>query len=84
MGYQQEGRPEHGGSDGEMIVQVACPGPLICLRLTVLIQAAFSKTLIGRLIVMCEIKVMFDERGAGVGIVANTIASDPRVQQGKR
>ena len=80
----RKGRPEHGGSNGKMIVQVAGPGPLICLGLTVLIKAAFPKTLIGRLIVMYEIEVVFDERGAGVGIVANTIASDPRVQKRKR
>ena len=65
------------GPDGKMIVQVAGPSPLICLGLTVLIKPAFSKTLVGRLIVMCEIKTVLDERRAGVCIVADTITANP-------
>ena len=60
-----------------MIFQVSGPGPLICLGQTVLIKAAFSKTLICRLIVMREIKTVLDERRAGICIVADTITANP-------
>jgi hypothetical protein len=33
---------------------------------------------------MREIQIVLDERGAGVGVVADAIPSDPGVQQGKR
>jgi len=67
-----------------MIVQVARAGAKFRFGLAVLVTVGFPKTLIRRLIVMCEIQIVLDERGAGVGIVANTIPSDPGVQQGKR
>jgi hypothetical protein len=67
-----------------MIVQMARAGAEFCLGLAVLIQARFPKTLIRRLIVMCEIQIVLDERGAGVRIVADTVPSHPRVQQRKR
>ena len=67
-----------------MIVEVARAGAKFHLGLTVLVQAAFPKTLISRLVVVREIQIVFDERGTGVGIVADTIPPDPGVQEGKR
>ena len=52
--------------------------------LSILIDPTFPKTVIRGLVVMCEIKAVFDERGADVGVVADTIASDPRIRQRKR
>ena len=67
-----------------MIVEVASARAKFRLGLAVLVEPAFPKTLIGGLIVMREIEAVFDERGTGIGVVANTISSDPWVQQGKR
>ena len=84
MRYQEEGRPEHGRSDGEMVVEVARASAKFRLGLAVLVKAAFPKTVIGRLIIVREIQIVLDERGAGVRVIADAIPSDPGVQQGKR
>ena len=84
MGYQQEGRPEHRRANREMIVEVPRLGAKFGLGLAVLIAASFLKTFIGRLVIMREIEIVFDQRGAGVGVVAYTIPPNPGIQQRKR
>ena len=83
MGYQQEGRPEYRRANREMIVDMSRSGTKFGLGLAVLIAASFPKTFIGRLVVMREIEIVFDERGAGVGVVADTIPANPGIQQRK-
>ena len=51
--------------------------------LAIFVEAIFAKTLIGLLIVVREIQVVFDQWCAGVGVVADAIPADPRIQQGK-
>ena len=83
MGHQEKGRPEHRRSNSKMIVEVASAGTKSSLGLAVLVTAGFPEAFIGRLIVMREIQGVFDEWGAGIRVVANTIPSDPWVQERK-
>jgi hypothetical protein len=66
-----------------VIVEVARTGAAFRLRLAILVKAAFSKTIVRRLVVMREVKVVFDKRGAGICVITDTITSDPWVQQWK-
>jgi len=66
-----------------MIVKVASAGTKSSLGLAVLVTAGFPEAFIGRLIVVREIQIVFDERRAGIRIVADAIPSDPGVQQGE-
>ena len=67
-----------------MVVEVSRAGAKFRLGLPVHVTAAFAKALIRRLIITCEIQIVLDERCAGVRIIADTIPSDPGVQQRKR
>src|SRR5208283_2061595 len=51
--------------------------------LAFVVKAASAKTFISKLIVVREIKAVLDQWGTGVGVVANTIATDPWIQQRK-
>ena len=84
MGNYEEGRPKYRRSNREVIVEVARTGAELCIRLAILVKAAFSKTIIGRLVVMGKIQTVLDEWCAGIRVVANTVATYPWVRQGKR
>ena len=51
--------------------------------LAIFVEAIFAKTFIGLLIVVREIQVVFDQWCPGIGVVADAIPADPRIQQGK-
>jgi hypothetical protein len=82
MGNYEEGRPEYRRSNREVIVEVARAGAESRLRLAILVKAAFSKTIIGRLVVMGKIQTALDEWCAGIRVVANTVAPYPWFNKG--
>src|SRR5215813_1513552 len=66
-----------------MIVKVARAGAKFFLGLAILVTVGFAKATIRHLIVARKIEIVLEKRGAGVGVVTNTIPSDPGVKQGK-
>ncbi len=83
MSEDQERRPEDGGADGEMVVEMARARAEEGLRLATGIEAFIAEGLVGRLIVVGKVKVVLDERGAGISVVANTITTNPRIDERK-
>jgi len=83
MSEDQERRPEDGGTDGEMVVEMARARAVEGLGLATGIDAFIAERLVGRLIVVGKVKVVLDERGAGISVVANTITTNPRIDERK-
>jgi hypothetical protein len=83
MSEDQERRPEDGGADGEMVVEMARARAEEGLRLATGIEAFIAEGLVSRLIVVGKVKVVLDERGAGISVVANTITTNPRIDERK-
>jgi len=83
MSEDQERRPEDGGTDTEMVVEMARARAEGGLRLATGIDAFIAERLVGRLIVAGKVKVVLDERGAGISVVANTITTNPRIDERK-
>src|SRR3989449_629788 len=76
--------PENRWADGEMVFEVirSCSkdGP----ELTVFVEAGAAETLVGMAVVLGEIEIVLDERSAGKGVIADTIATHPGIQKWKR
>jgi hypothetical protein len=83
MSEDQERRPEDGGADGEMVVEMARARAEGGLRLATGIEVFIAEGLVGRLVVVGKVKVVLDERGAGISVVANTITANPRIDKRK-
>ena len=81
MGDDEERRPEHRRSHGEMIFEVARAGAKFTFDLSIFIESAFAKAFICKLIVVCEIKTVLDERGAGISLITNPIPANPGIQK---
>jgi hypothetical protein len=84
MGEEKKRSPEKGRTHCEMIVEVTGGGAKNSARLTVFVDPGVTEARVCKLIVAGEIEGVLDERGADEGIVADTVAVDPRVQQGQR
>ena len=52
-------------------------------RLATGIEAFITERWVGCLIVVGKVKVVLDERGASVSVVANTITANPRIDERK-
>ena len=78
---EQEWRPENGGADGEMVVEMAGRRSELGARQAGGIDMVRAKALIGRLVVMCEVQAMLDQRRAGVSVIANAIAAHPWIHE---
>jgi hypothetical protein len=83
MSEDQERRPEDGWADGEMVVEMARARAEEGHRLATGIEAFITERWVGCLIVVGKIKVVLDERGASVSVVANTITANPRIDERK-
>jgi len=83
MSEDEERRPEDGRADGEMVVEMSGARAEHGLGLAKGIEALLAEGLVGRLVVMGKVEVMLDERGAGISIVADTIAANPRIDERK-
>src|SRR5215469_18841076 len=83
MSYEQKRSPEHGRSDGEMVLQVASSLAILRFRIAAFIAAHLSKAFIRELVVVSEVEVVFDQRSTRVGVVTDAIAADPGIQQRK-
>ena len=83
MGYEQEWRPEHCRSNGEMVLQVACASAILRFRIPVFIAMSFSKAFISELVVAGEIEFVLDQGSTSVGVITHAIAADPGIQQRK-
>jgi hypothetical protein len=66
-----------------MVVEMARARAEERLRLATGIDAFIAEGLVGRLIVVGKVKVVLDERGAGISVVANTITANPRIDERK-
>jgi hypothetical protein len=84
MREQKKRSPENGGAGGEMIVEMAGGSAKFGFGLAGFVEAWAAKTFVSLLIISGEIETVFDERGAGKGIVADAIAAHPRIQNWQR
>jgi len=66
-----------------MVVEMARARAEERLRLATGIDAFIAEGLVGRLIVVGKVKVVLDERGTGISVVANTITANPRIDERK-
>jgi len=64
-----------------VILQVAGGSEVFDEYVAMLVVAGLAETFIGKFVVLSEVEAVLDERGAGVGIVADTVAADPGVHQ---
>ena len=53
-------------------------------HITVRIEAAHREALVAVLPVLLKIQPVLDEHGAGVGVIADAIAANPRIAEGNR
>jgi hypothetical protein len=83
MHEDEERRPEDRRADGEMVVEVPGARAEEGLGLAKGIEAFLAKGLVGRLIVVAEVEIVLDQRGAGVSVIADTITPNPRIHEGK-
>lgn len=81
---KQEGRPQNRRSHGEVVIEMACARAKLLARQTVRIHPGFTKAVVRELIIMEKIEAMLDQRRTRVGVIADAIPADPRVDQGKR
>ena len=84
MREQKKRSPENGGAGGEMIVEMAGGSAKFGFGLAGFVEARAAETFVGVLIISGEIETVFDERGARKGIVADAIATNPRIQNWQR
>ena len=83
MGYEQEWRPQHCRSNGEMVVQVTCARAKFWFWIAAFIATRLPKALIRELVVVGEVKVVLDQWSTSVGVITHAIAADPGIQQRK-
>jgi hypothetical protein len=84
MREQKKRSPENGGAGGEMVVEMSGGSAKFWFGLAGFIEARYTKTFVGVLIVPGEIETVFDERGAGKGVVANAVAAHPGIEKEQR
>jgi len=82
MREEEEGSPEDGGASREMVFEMAGGSAKFELGLAGFVEARTAKTFVGVLIIPGEIETVLNKRGAGKGIVADTVAADPRIEKG--
>ncbi len=76
--------PQNGGPDGEMVFEVAGGSSKEGSGLVIFVEARPAKTFVGMAVVLGEIEIVLDERSAGKGVIADTIATHPGIQKWKR
>src|SRR6266851_2879741 len=81
MREEEKRRPENRGADGEMVVKVAGGRSKAGFGLVIFVKARPTETFVGVLIVLGEIETVLDQRSAGEGVVADTIAAHPGVEK---
>ena len=84
MNRYKEGRPKNGWAHGKMIFQVASRSELLRIYLTVFVYLAERETEVRMTPVVLKIKFVLYQCRTDVGIVANSVAPDPRINQGQR
>jgi len=81
---EEEGCPENGGANGEMVVEAAGGRSKIGFGLVIFVEARGAKTLVGVLVVFGEIEAVLDEWRASKGVIADAVAANPGIQKRKR
>ena len=84
VGDEQKRSPENGGTDREVIFEVAGARAKFSDGLAVFVEAIFAEAGVGLLVVMSEIEIVLDERSARVGVVADTVSAHPGIEHGQR
>ncbi len=84
MRDQQERRPQNCRADSEMVVEVSGYGAENGFRRAVFVQPGVPETGVSGLIVALKVEAVLDQWRAGEGVIADSIAANPRIQQGKR
>ena len=64
-----------------MVFEVARASTILGSRLPLFVEARLAEALVGMPIIFGEIEVVLDERGADEGVVADTIAAHPRIEE---
>jgi len=81
MGQEKKRSPEDGGTNAEMIFEMASGSAEKGFGPAVFIEARAAKTLVSVPVIFGEIKIVLDERSACKSVVADTVAAHPRIQE---
>jgi hypothetical protein len=73
---EEKWRPKNCWTHGEEIAYIASLGIFLRQKLTIGMSSGLSKVQIAVPPIFFEVKIMLDERGANIGVVANTISMD--------
>ena len=84
MGEEEEGSPEDGRADREVVLEMAGSGTKVGFGLSIFVEAGTAKALVGLLIVPGEIQAVLNERGAGKCVITDAIAAHPGIEKWKR
>src|SRR5215472_3923626 len=84
VGREEKGRPEKGRSDGKQVAYVTSLCVLGREELAAGQRAGLGKEKIRTAPVFFEMKIVLNQRSAGVGVVANAVTMNNRIYQGKR
>ena len=80
----KEWSPKNGGANGEMIFKMAGGCAEIGARLAGFVEAAFAETGVGALVVGGEIEIVLNKKSAGVSVISDAVAADPRIGERQR
>jgi hypothetical protein len=84
VGDEKKRRPENGGADSEMVVEMAGGSAEFLPRLAVFVEARAAEAFVGVAIIFGEVEVVLDERSARKSIIADAVAADPGIEKRER
>src|SRR5580658_1813979 len=84
VGNDKKRSPKNGGTDGEVIFDVAGAGAKFRGGLAVFVDTVLAEAGVGLLIVAGEIEIVLDERRAHESVITDAVSAHPRIQHGKR
>ncbi len=83
MRGHEKRRPENGGSDGEMVIEMAGAGAKFRGGLAIFVETIFAEAGVGFLIVAGEIEIVLDQRSADESVVAHAVTANPGIKHGQ-
>ena len=78
------GSPKDGGTDGEMVFEVARASKVLGSGLPVFIDTRLTEAFIGMPIIFGEIEIVLNERSADVRVITDAVAMDDGIYQRQR
>ena len=84
VGHEEEWKPEQRRADGPEIADVSRCSVLVRQNVAVSVETAHGEALVAVLPVLLKIEPVLDEHGAGVRVVADAVAANPRIAERNR